>query len=689
MYLDTNFDLLKDVPTGAALLAIDTETTLIPDAGKIRRFYPVPDLALISWAWAPVPLRELDTGKRGWTRSPEDLTRLLLDPDVTLVFHNVAFDCAVLTKACPDIGQLLKAKVKAGKVLDTRVMYRLRAPASGVQPSLAFLSEVILGCAMKKDAVRTSFRPGQAFSVEQLQYAVLDATTTLAVALQLRRKAYGSLDPYTCHHELVVAGTNRTDYQGENPDVAYSRAAAWCAWELEPRGLKVDPAVYKEILADHEEQLAAFETDLMEADLAELVKLEGAQAVAVILEDCPVTRRAWTPHPRGDRLMVRRQTGGWEKVAARVKLNTKKLRVAYARAALDLNLDPPRTEKGEISTKYDFWKQYREDLPAPIQVHLKFSKVRKIMSSFLAPLRDADEIYPSYWIPGAVTGRWACARPNQQQQPKFLRRMYLPVKKGMVFVGADYKSLELFTLANTLASMGLRGNLMQFLERGDVHRLTAAVMYGKDPDDVTDAERQNAKMANFGLGGGMGARTFLRNARAKGLEWTLEDAQFVRDRWLETYPEVRQFLEQFNVNPWSLRPQGTSRDDWLRGLGFDPTQRVSGWDLREALDAGQWFECVLPAGRRIRSRSYSAAANIFFQGPGGDVITHAFNNCCDSGLEVVTVVHDSITLQCPNEQGIIKKTSNMLQHCMSKALYDVCPHVPIPAVDVWHGGTLQ
>jgi DNA polymerase I-like protein with 3'-5' exonuclease and polymerase domains len=283
-------------------------------------------------------------------------------------------------------------------------------------------------------------------------------------------------------------------------------------------------------------------------------------------------------------------------------------------------------------------------------------------------------IHPRYWIPGAATGRWACSNPNLQQVSKKLRRLYR-ADPGQCFVGADFKSLELYTLAHTMHCLGIEGPLMETLrEGGDIHSRTADLM-----GETGEKARFNAKMANFGLAGGMGNKTFLRHARAQGAEWEEADARRVSDAWFRAYPDARAFLELFRVyDPWFHRPEDRSASEWLEDLGFDPEEESwpRRFDLTKRLNGGAVYTVVLPSGRRIPQRHYSAGANALFQGPGADVITHAFVECVAAGLEPVAVVHDAVVVTCPLEDS--EETGRALVEVMGGALHKVCPSVPCP-----------
>lgn len=290
---------------------------------------------------------------------------------------------------------------------------------------------------------------------------------------------------------------------------------------------------------------------------------------------------------------------------------------------------------------------------------------------------DADRtevqvlVCPNVFVPGAETGRWAASKPNIMQLPKRLRRLYI-APRGSVFVAADFKSLELYTLAHTMAAMGIKGPLLSALQAGgDVHQATA---------DAMSVSRQEAKVANFGLPGGLGAKKFGVYARGFGLNLTDDEAAELRRAWFAAYPDIKEWMEFFDFDPWEKKPKQLEPEDWLQSLGFDTENETwpSPFRITRKLNRGAVFTVVLPSGRVVPQRHYAAACNFCFQGPGADVITHAFVYCVEAGLEPVAVVHDSLNVVCGAHPDCVKANGEALVKCMQCALADCCPLVPAP-----------
>lgn len=647
------------------MIAIDTETHLIPSEDKIRVAHAVPDMVCYTWA-SDEPRGEATSGLGMWDADQGSFLELLeeaAERGETLVFHNAKFDLAVLSKWFPDCRELLECAVGEGRVLDTRVLYALRYPLKDRPRSLAAVVQHLFRRRVDKGAVRTSFRRGQTLTEQQRQYAIDDTYWTLMVAKRLLEIPLGGLARPEPEHEFVIEA--QPLYNGPPPDVLYSQAAAYLAWYLEPEGLKVNrpevEARYRE-LSEEEDRLSL---ELYEAGLVRAVREKGAPVRQDRTEQVGNSpwRVAWRSPLRLTRVRGSRARGyTLEETAGRWQLDTAELRRRFVEAAKALGFEPPVTPSGTVSMEYDFWKEYKADLEEPLQRYLELTKVRKYRSAFVGPLYDQNpaKVYPHYLIPGAETGRWACFKPNIQQQPKKLRPMY-----GGRMVGADYKSLECYTLAHAMASLGIRGAMLEALEKEDLHSFVA---------QQCGVSRQEAKIATFGLGGGMGFNRFYKYMRYQcGLNVTYSQACEVRMKWLMFFRDVSAYLELFQLNHYSLCPTWCSKETWLRDLGFDLDEGwPSNFELSQKL--GGRITCVLPSGRVVPRRTYSQAANLFFQGTGADVMTLAFVRMCQNRLSPLAVVHDSAYVSDSDQSPAMARE-------MASALASVCPTlgtVPVP-----------
>jgi DNA polymerase-1 len=141
----------------------------------------------------------------------------------------------------------------------------------------------------------------------------------------------------------------------------------------------------------------------------------------------------------------------------------------------------------------------------------------------------------------ARTGRLSSDRPNLHNIPvrteegRQLRRAFVP-SPGHRLLVADYDQIELRVIAHLAADPGL---IAAFAEERDIHRTTAARVFGVPADEVTGAQRNRAKMVSYGLAYGMEAFGL-----AQRLSIETAEAQEILDAYFNAFPAVRAHMEQ-------------------------------------------------------------------------------------------------------------------------------------------------
>jgi hypothetical protein len=126
-----------------------------------------------------------------------------------------------------------------------------------------------------------------------------------------------------------------------------------------------------------------------------------------------------------------------------------------------------------------------------------------------------------------------------------VRACFVP-SPGHVFIDADYSTIEMATLAQSVESqIGIDSRMAEAINAGrDLHRLVAARFFGKSENEVTKAERQKAKPINFGKPGGMGSRALQQYAATSyGVNLTDAEVEALSESWLDLFPEMREFLQ--------------------------------------------------------------------------------------------------------------------------------------------------
>jgi DNA polymerase I len=236
-----------------------------------------------------------------------------------------------------------------------------------------------------------------------------------------------------------------------------------------------------------------------------------------------------------------------------------------------------RTEKqGALSTR-------RSDLMRaghypPVLALVKLSRLDKMLSSFghsLATLASpvTSRIHAHYRVASTASGRASCAGPNLQQIPKDarFRALFMP-EPGNVLIIADYSSMEL----RAASHISRDAMLTAVFERGDdLHRLTAARMTGKPPEEITAEERKGAKVCNFGSVYGMGAAGLVLSAWQQ-FDLVLDLAEATA--WLKSFNNSYRDFARWRRHHYNLcdaRSYIVIGRDAARGYGrFYPKDRV-------------------------------------------------------------------------------------------------------------------
>ena len=204
-----------------------------------------------------------------------------------------------------------------------------------------------------------------------------------------------------------------------------------------------------------------------------------------------------------------------------------------------------KTPKGQPSTAEPVLQELAEDyeLPRFILEHRSLSKLKSTYTDKL-PLEvnnSTGRIHSTFQQAVTATGRLSSADPNLQNIPirteegRKVRRAFIS-NQGYKLMAADYSQVELRIMAHLSRDPGL---LSAFDNEQDVHKATAADVFGVELDYVTSDQRRSAKAINFGLIYGMSAFGL-----AKQLNVSRTEAQEYVDRYFEKYPGVKVYMEQ-------------------------------------------------------------------------------------------------------------------------------------------------
>ncbi len=203
------------------------------------------------------------------------------------------------------------------------------------------------------------------------------------------------------------------------------------------------------------------------------------------------------------------------------------------------------TPKGQPSTAEDVLAELAldYDLPRLILDHRSLSKLKSTYTDKLPAQISArtGRVHTSYHQAVASTGRLSSSEPNLQNIPirteigRRIRQAFI-APPGYKILAADYSQIELRIMAHLSGDAGL---LAAFEADQDIHRATAAEVFGLSPDLVTAEQRRAAKAINFGLIYGMSAFGL---ARQLGID--RGSAQLYVNRYFERYPGVKNYMDQ-------------------------------------------------------------------------------------------------------------------------------------------------
>jgi len=203
-----------------------------------------------------------------------------------------------------------------------------------------------------------------------------------------------------------------------------------------------------------------------------------------------------------------------------------------------------KTAKGEPSTAESVLRELAEyPLPNLILRHRSLSKLRSTYTERLPSQIHprTGRVHTSYHQAIAQTGRLSSSDPNLQNIPirtpqgRRIRQAFI-APPGYVLLAADYSQIELRIMAHLSGDAGL---VSAFAAGVDVHRATAAEVFGIVPQQVDAAQRRAAKAINFGLIYGMSAFGL-----AKQLGISRSVAQAYIDQYFTRYPGVKAYMEQ-------------------------------------------------------------------------------------------------------------------------------------------------
>lgn len=209
-----------------------------------------------------------------------------------------------------------------------------------------------------------------------------------------------------------------------------------------------------------------------------------------------------------------------------------------------MQLPNGKKTKTGFSTSAEVLEKLAVDYPIVADI-LEYRKLTKLKSTYADGLAnfvdETGKIHTTFHQTITATGRLSSTDPNLQNIPirielgKMIRKVFHPMT-GNLFVDSDYSQIELRLLAHMSGDEQL---IEAFRENQDIHRSTASKVFHVPFDEVSDLQRRNAKAVNFGIVYGISAFGL-----SQDLNVSQKEAQSFIDSYFETYPKIKDFLNQ-------------------------------------------------------------------------------------------------------------------------------------------------
>ena len=326
-------------------------------------------------------------------------------------------------------------------------------------------------------------------------------------------------------------------------------------------------------------------------------------------------------------------------------------------------LKPEKKTKTGYSTDTSVLEELAHYDSVPKMI-LEFRELSKLQSTYVETLPEMTDkngrIHTDFVQTGTATGRLSCRDPNLQNIPvrneagRRIRSSFT-APEGKVLISADYAQIELVVRAHL---SGDKNMCQAFIEGTDVHKATAALIFGVKPEEVTAEMRRTAKTINFGVIYGMSA---FRLANDLGISRT-QAAQFISS-YDQLYAGITNFKAQTILNA-----------------------ETNGY-VETILGRRRPIMNINSRNKVEKAGAERMAINTPVQGSAADIVKKAMIEVdsalkeMNNGAKLLLQVHDELILECPDEQKTIEETIALVKDKMENA---VKLNVPL-RVSIEHG----
>ena len=301
---------------------------------------------------------------------------------------------------------------------------------------------------------------------------------------------------------------------------------------------------------------------------------------------------------------------------------------------LKLSEKPKRTKTGQYATSEDILEGLRKVHPIVDKI-LEFRELKKLKSTYVDALpalvhAKTGRIHTSFNQTVAATGRLSSTNPNLQNIPirtengRKVRAMFIPDNDNHTLLAADYSQIEL----RIIAALAKDESMIEAFRNGeDIHKATAAKVFEVPLEEVTRAQRSNAKTVNFGIVYGVSAFGLSQQT-----DMSRKEAKEAIDGYFRTYPGIKQYMDD--------------QVTFAREHGYVET--ITG--------RRRYLKDIESRNGVVRGHSERNAVNAPIQGSAADVIKLAMievdRAMRSSGMKsrMLLQVHDELVFDAVNEE---------------------------------------
>ena len=317
---------------------------------------------------------------------------------------------------------------------------------------------------------------------------------------------------------------------------------------------------------------------------------------------------------------------------------------------VDRNLPTGRKTKSGFSTDSDVLEEltYLTQDPVPAMI-LRYRTANKLMNTYVQALPELIDgsdgrIHTTFLQTGTSTGRLSSKNPNLQNIPirteegRRIRDAFVPAD-GCLLMSADYSQIELVVLSHVTGDENLRN---AFRTGSDVHRETAARIFGVFPEMVTAQQRRMAKTINFGILYGMSAFRLSNDTKMP-----IKDAKKFIETYFEQYPLVDRFI-------------GETRQKAMED-GY----------VRTAMGHIRYIPEIRSSNRTVRAAAERMAVNTVIQGTAAEIMKKAMLSIArrmkEQGMRsrILLQVHDELIFEVPEDE--VRAMESLVRDCMENA----------------------